>query len=147
MEHSSTTHPPLTALVSTTKRASRRLIPLVIIMFVVNYIDRSAAFTSPVLAVGMLIVATVGFKVGCIVVLQHPPAVPDRRSGGPGHRVRQCRRKPRRVLHTHHAWTDPGQSDSVSGGHLIVAGLCVIALASCALLRYPTGTPQKSPAG
>ncbi|MBB4684509.1 MFS transporter [Amycolatopsis jiangsuensis] len=95
-----------------------------------------AALTSPVLAVVMLIVATVGFKVAASSFFAIPQQYLAGALAAPGIALINSIGN----LGGFVAPTLMGQvqerTGSVSGGLLVVAATCVVALVACALLKY-----------
>ncbi|WP_406144278.1 MFS transporter [Streptomyces sp. NBC_01012] len=101
-----------------------------------------AALASPVLAVVMLIVATTGFKVAASSFFAIPQQYLVGAMVAPGIALINSIGN----LGGFVAPTLLGQvqerTGSVSGGLLIVAGICLAALAGCVLMRYRNGKPD-----
>ncbi|MFE3827341.1 hypothetical protein [Streptomyces sp. NPDC059092] len=103
----------------------------------------AAALTSPALAVVvMLIIATVGFKIAASSFSIIPQRYLVGSMAAPGIALINSIGN----LGGFAAPTLLGQvqerTGSVSGGLLIVAGMCVVALAGCAAMKYRSGTTE-----
>ncbi|MBN9734977.1 MULTISPECIES: MFS transporter [unclassified Pseudonocardia] len=108
-----------------------------------------AAVTSPVLAVVMLVVATAGFKVAASSFYVIPQQYLVGALAAPGLALINSIGNLGGFVAPTMMGQVQEQTGSVSGGLLVVAACCVVALAGCALLRYVSpsraATPETAP--